>query len=117
MIPGFLELVSEERTSRTEEQPAGVTFQADRTEIKPFESPVSKLRAQTGLQVWHSQQGIPEFVEQARGEAHVVVNVGRSCAKYREGRKCWFRTHGRQFPEQPEFASSTLAESCERTRA
>src|SRR5437879_12275444 len=38
---------------------AGVTFQADRTEIKPFESPVSKLRAQTGLQVWHSQQCIP----------------------------------------------------------
>src|SRR6266699_1083626 len=100
MIPGFLELVSEERTSRTEEQAGGLTFQADRTEIEPLESPVSKLRAQTGLQVWHRQQGIPEFVEQAFGEAHVVVNVGRSWEKNREDRKCWFGTHGREFQQQ-----------------
>src|SRR5207245_10119143 len=117
MIPGFLELVSEERTSRTEEQAAGVTFQADRTEIKPFESPVSKLRAQTGLQVWHSQQGIPEFVEQALGEAHVVVNVGRSREKNREERKCGFGAHGREFQQQTALANSPIAENRERTRS
>src|SRR5690348_11348408 len=113
MIPSFLELVSEERASRTEERLAGVAFQADRTEIKPLESPVSKLRAQTRLQVWHGQQGIPEFVEQAFGEAHIVVNVGRSREENRQERKFRFGAYGSEFQQQTTLANSPITENGE----
>jgi hypothetical protein len=55
MVPCFPERMSEKRTSRAEEDARGLTFEADRAEIERLEPLVSKLGAQAGLQVRHSQ--------------------------------------------------------------